>query len=271
MKKFTLGLIVGIALTLIFFTILSISDIYYSYYPKVGVIELNGEISYSPSLFTETINPDDVFSLIKQAEDDNSIKSVLFKINSPGGSVVASREIALRIKEMKKPTICWLADVAASGAYWIASSCDKIVSDPLTITGSIGVEASYLQFEKTFEKYGVEYERIVSGESKDIGSPYRNLTEEERKKLEKIVNDTLQYFLQDIISSRNLTQAQVNEIVSGDIFLGKDALKLGLIDSLGSYQDTKKLAANLSGVKNPMFITLSKGELSLIELLGKLI
>ncbi len=237
---------------------------------KIAVINIRGTITSTPSFFFEAVTPDDVFSLIKRVEEDPSIKGVLFEINSPGGSVVASREISHAIKNMQKPTVCWMGDVAASGAYWISSACDYVMADPLSITGSIGVTASYLEFSKLFEKYGVTYEKITSGERKDIGTPFRNLTESEREKLEYITGEIFNYFLSEVRENRNLTEAQTEQIVSGDIFLGKDAVSLGLIDSVGTVQDAKEKAKELAGTEYAEFVVLKKRELSLFDLLGML-
>jgi protease-4 len=266
--KFILGLIVGGGtVALISLLILSAG---FTFGVNIAIINIQGMISASPSFLTETISPADVLSMIKKVEESPFYKGALFQINSPGGSVVASREIAYAIKRMKKPSVCWLGDVAASGAYWVASSCDHIVADPLSLTGSIGVSASYLQFARLFEKYGVTYEQIVSGERKDIGSPYRNLTSEEREKLEYVVNETFRYFLDDVIKNRNLNETQVERITSGDIFLGKDGVELGLIDSLGTFEDAKEIAKRLTRSKYPNFVTLGKKRVSLFDLLGML-
>ncbi len=267
--KFFIGLGVGVgAALLIILGLLLVSGIGFG--NKIAVINVRGTITSTPSLFFETVTPEDMFSLIKKAEEDPSVKGVLFEINSPGGSVVASREISRAIKNMKKPTVCWMGDIATSGAYWVASACDYVMADPLSITGSIGVTASYLEFSKLFEKYGITYERITSGERKDIGTPFRNLTKEEREKLEYLTNEIFQYFLREVRENRNLTETQIEKIMSGDIFLGKDAVSLGLIDSVGTVQDAKDKAKELAGIERAEFAELKKKGLSLLDLLGML-
>ena len=179
-----------------------------------------------------------------------------------------SREIAYAVKSMEKPTLCWMGDIAASGAYWIASSCDHVMADPLSMTGSIGVTASYLEFSELFEKYGVTYEQITSGESKDIGSPFRNMTAEEREKFEYLTDEIFNYFLNDVIANRGLSETQVEQIKSGYIFLGKDAIDLGLVDSLGTMQDAKDRAKTLAGAEYADFVELRKSGISIFDLLG---
>jgi protease-4 len=267
--KFFLGTGVGALIVIIIFSALVIGASS-PFGNRIAVINMRGTIASGPTLLSETITPDETFSLIDKAENDPSIKAVLFVIDSPGGSVVASREISYAVNEMSKPTVCWMGDIAASGAYWIASSCDYVMADPLTITGSVGVTASYLEFSKLFEKYGVTYEQITSGESKDMGSPFRNMTSEERKKLEYIVNETFIYFLNDVKERRNLTQLQIDQIKNGDIFLGKDAVSLGLIDATGTLDDAKDRTEKIAGVENANFVTLQKKGLGLLDLLGML-
>jgi protease-4 len=183
--KFVLGLLVGAAVVV---AVVGMSS-FVSFGSTIAVIRIRGTISSSSSFLFETTTPNEILSMLKRAEEDPGIRGVLFEIDSPGGSAVASREIAYGIKRMEKPTICWMGDVAASGAYWIASACDHIMADPLTLTGSIGATASYLEFSELFEKYGITYEQITSGERKDAGSPFRNITEEEREKLQYMIDE----------------------------------------------------------------------------------
>lgn len=267
--KFLFGIVVGAAIVgLIFLTYFLISST--GLVSRVGVINVRGTITSSPSFLLESITPDDMLPMIEKAEADPSVKSVLFFINSPGGSVVASREIAQAVEMMEKPTLCWMGDVAASGAYWIASSCDHIMADPLSLTGSIGVTSSYLEFSDLFEEYGITYERITSGEDKDTGTPFRELTEEEREKLQYITDEIMDYFLEDVKANRGLTGDQVDQIKTGDIFLGKDAIELGLIDSTGTIQDAREKAKEIAGVEQAEFVTFKKRGLSIFDLLGML-
>ncbi|NIO23125.1 MAG: signal peptide peptidase SppA [Candidatus Aenigmarchaeota archaeon] len=262
--KFLLGLLIGAAVVIFVAGMFSLV----SFGSTVAVIRVKGTITSSPSFLFETTTPEEMLSIIEKAEEDPTIRGVLFEINSPGGSAVASREIAYALKRMEKPTVCWMGDIAASGAYWIASSCDHIMADPLTLTGSIGATASYLEFSQLFEKYGITYEQITSGERKDTGTPFRNITEEEREKLQYMIDEIFKYFLDDIKKTRNLSQEQVDQISSGDVFLGKDAIEIGLIDSLGTIHDAKEKAKELAGVEYAEFVELRGRGLGLFDLLG---
>jgi len=262
--KFVLGLLVGAAVVIIVVGMFSVV----SFGSTIAVIRIKGTISSSPSFLFETTTPHDILPLIERVEEDPSIRGVLFEIDSPGGSVVASREIAYGIRRMEKPKVCWMGDIAASGAYWIASSCDHIMADPLTLTGSIGATASYLEFSELFEKYGITYEQITSGERKDTGTPFRNITEEERDKMQYIIDEIFRYFLDDVRESRSLTEEQAEQISSGDVFLAKDAVEMGLIDSLGTMRDAKERVKEMSGAEYAEFVELKSGGLSLLDLLG---
>ena len=265
-KSMLLGFVAGV---LVLYVLLSLNSngISKLSFEKIAIINIDGTITSEPSLFEATTTPDDILPLVEKVNNDISIRGVLIKINSPGGAVVPSRTIAQAIKGIEKPKVCWLGDVAASGAYWIASACDKIIADPLTITGSIGVTASYLQFAKLFDKYGITYERIVSGEEKDMGSPFRNLTEKEREKMEYIINEIFSYFLNDVVKNRNLSEEQVNKIKDGGVFLGKDAVKLGLVDETGTLEDAKDEIKRMSNAANAVFFRLEKRKLSIFDIL----
>ena len=239
-----------------------------SYTGKIAIIRIKGTITSSPSILESSISTEDAFAMIDKVESDPSIRGALIEIDSPGGSVVSSREIAEAVKGMKKPTVCWLGDIAASGAYWVASACDTIVADPLSLTGSIGVTASYLQFAGTLEKYGVRYERFVSGESKDAGSPFRNLTQEEAAGMSQLVDETFQYFLDDVIRNRNLPDEYVERIRGGGLFLAKDARMIGLVDELGTWNDAKEIAKSATGLRSPQFMELQQRGTGLLGLLS---
>lgn len=269
MLKFIIGLIVGLSVALIVSALVMTGAGYYG--KKIAIVRIKGVISSSSSLFQETVSPESLFPIFDKIDKDPSVEGVLIELNSPGGSVVASREISMALKDMKKPSVCWMGDVTASGAYWIASACDKIVADPLSITGSIGVTASYLQFAGTLEKYGVTYERLVSGENKDAGSPFRNLTLEEEKEMMKIVNDTFEYFLEDVIKNRNLSVEEVQLIKGGNIMLAKDAQKIGLVDELGTWKDSKNIIKNVTGAVEVDFVEMQSNEINLFNLLSILV
>ena len=146
---------------------------------------------------------------------------------------MASEEIARAVKETKKPTVAFIRDVSASGAYWVASSSDWIIANRLSITGSVGVYASQLEFGGLLDNYNITYQRMVAGKFKDIGSPYRKMTEEEETLLQAQLDRMHDYFLSEVVSNRGLTQEQREDIATGRFYLGDEALELGLVDELG--------------------------------------
>ena len=159
-----------------------------SYGANVAVIPVEGELlvgSDSSTLGASVASSDTILADIQKAEDDADIKAVIFRINSPGGSAVASDEIATAIKRMKKPSVAVIREVGASGAYWVASATDHVVANPMSITGSIGVIDSYLSFGRFLSDWNVTYNQLVAGDMKDVGTPYRELTPQERAFLQR--------------------------------------------------------------------------------------
>ena len=212
--------------------------------PITGTI-FSGSDGFSPDTFS-----DDVISQLDHAQSDNRIKAVILEINSPGGTVVGSREISTAIENFDKPVVSWLRENAASGAYWIAASTDHIVADPATITGSIGVTGSYLQFSGLLDDYNVTYERFVSGEYKDTGSPFKEPTPQERDFLQNKINLLNNMFIDHIAASRNLSTSYVRQNADGQIFLGVEARNRKLIDSLGGKLESIKIAAEMANLED---------------------
>ncbi len=193
------------------------------------------------------VSSTDIVPLIKEANDNPDIKAILFEINSPGGSPVGSYEIADAIKKSNKTTVALIREVGASGAYWIASATDHIIANPLSITGSIGVYGSYLEFGGLLNRYNVSYERLVAGKYKDYGSPYKKLSNDERDKIQGEIDQVYDYFVNEVSNNRNISINHTLAIATGEVFLGIDALKLGLIDEIGSFDEAENyLRADLN-------------------------
>lgn len=222
---------------------------------QIVIIPIEGiiAISDSGSLFESSgVNVDSVLNELKKANEDSSIKAVILEINSPGGTVVASKEIANAVKNLNKPSVAFIREVGASGAYWIASSADVIVADELSITGSIGVIGSYLQFSEIMEKYGITYERLVGGQYKDVGSSFRELEQNERNLLQSKIDIIHEYFVNDVKVNRNLENTQ--KISTGEFFLGIEALDLGLIDRFGNKEIAIEEAKRLANIKDARIV-----------------
>ncbi len=215
-------------------------------------IKVRGVIASGESLplGAEVSSSEDVVAAIEKAEADGNIKAILLDINSPGGSAVASEEVATAIKSAEKPVIALVRDVGASGAYWVASSSDAIVASPVSIVGSVGATASYVEFSGLMERYGVGYERLVSGEFKDSGTPYRALNEKEKELLQEIIESTGSYFAQSVKENRGLSEETMRKVSSARIYIGVQAKELNLVDELGNIETAKELVKNLSGVES---------------------
>ncbi len=207
---------------------------------NVAVIDITGTIVADKDanfLFEDVTSSDEIRKLIRKADKNNRIKAIIFKINSPGGSAVASEEIANEIKKTNKTTVAWIREIGTSGAYWIASSADYVISNRMSITGSIGVIASYLGFSDFLKEHNVSYERLVAGSLKDMGSPFKELTPGEKALFEKSLDAIHDYFVDEIAKNRNLRKGDVKKIATGMFYLGVEAKELGLVDELGSREE----------------------------------
>lgn len=234
----------------------------------VAVIRLDGNITTGPQdyLTTRGITPDRVRSLLDQAASLPSVKAVVVRVNSPGGSVVASDEIYHALLAFDKPVVVSMGDTAASGGYYISCAGDHVVAHPDTLTGSIGVISQFLNVEELMEKVGVEAVIITTGPRKDIGSPFRDMTEEEQELWRGILDQVYEDFVDVVAESRGLPKETIRELADGRIYTGQQAKSLGLVDSLGTRQDAIDRAAELGEiVEEPRVIELSP-QPSLLEM-----
>jgi protease-4 len=208
---------------------------------KIGVVPIKGVLNTSKEI---------VAQLDKYAEDDD-IKAVVLRVDSPGGAVVPAQEIYDKINKIKekKKVVTSMGSVAASGGYYIACASDKIVANPGTITGSIGVIIQFPQVKELLKKIGLKSTVIKSGKYKDVGSPSREISQDEMKLLQGLVDDIYNQFVEAVSSSRKIPKKKVEEIADGRIITGRQALELGLVDYLGTMEYSIDLAARLSGIE----------------------
>jgi protease-4 len=202
--------------------------------------------------------------------EDSSVKGIVIRIDSPGGGVVPSQEIYNAVKNARregKKVIVSMGSVAASGGYYIAAAADKIVANPGTLTGSIGVKMEFPNVEKLLEKIGVKGMVIKAGEFKDVGSPYRDMTPEEQKLLQNVIDDVHSQFIQAVAEGRGLPEADVRSIADGRIFTGQQALSLKLVDQMGDLADSIKLAGTMVGIKGKPTIVEKKKKIPFFEYL----
>jgi len=206
----------------------------------VGVIEVRGVIN----------GADKTIESIRRFAKADHIRAVVLRVESPGGGVTPSQEIyreLTRLKE-KKPVIASLGGVAASGGYYIASACSMIIANPGTITGSIGVIMETVNVQGLLEKLGVKGVVIKAGTYKDLGSPLRDMSPEEQQILGAMLDDVHKQFISAVATGRHMDEAAVQTLADGRVYSGEQALRLGLVDQLGSFQDAISLAAEKAGI-----------------------
>ena len=206
---------------------------------KIGVVCVEGVINDSREI-TEQL--DDF------AKDD-SIIAVVLRVDSPGGGVAVSQEIYDAVVELRKTkkVVASMGSIAASGGLLVACAADKIVANPGTITGSISAIMHFANFEELLKKVGVKSSVVKSGQYKDIGSPVREMTPEEKVIVQELVDDIYNQFVDVIVKERKLPREKVIAIADGRVFSGRKAKELGLVDSLGDMTSAAKLASNLAG------------------------
>ena len=276
-SKWTFVIIVLVILTLLSFILAGIVSLFIgtdfeSLSGNVALIEIKGTIVSEKDrglLFEDVTSSTETIKLIKKADENPNIKAIIFEINSPGGSAVASEEIADAIKKTNKTTVAWIREIGASGAYWVASASDAIVANRMSITGSIGVIASYLEFSGFLSEHNVSYERLISGQYKDIGSPFKQLTPTERLLLQKSLDEIRNYFIEEVAKNRNLKKSEVEQMATGLFYLGSEAKELGLVDILGGKDEAISFIEQKLGVEAEV-VKYSRGK-TLIDVLSDVI
>ncbi len=218
--------------------------------PVDGVI-VAGQSSFS-LLSGGTVGSDDIVKQIETAMDDGTIKAILLRVNSPGGSAAGSQEIYSAVGRARKKglkVVVSMADVAASGGYYISANADRIFADPATMTGSIGVIAAHEDFSGLLGKVGVKMETIKSGQFKDMLSPTRPITPQERQLVQTMIMDVYDQFVTAVAQGRHMDEATVRQIGDGRVYLGTQAKDVGLVDEIGGLHEALAAAAKMVGYK----------------------
>ncbi|NPB09680.1 MAG: signal peptide peptidase SppA [Thermodesulfobacteria bacterium] len=210
---------------------------------QIGVIEIKGLISEADGHLED----------LRKFSRNDAIKAIVVRIESPGGAVGASQEIYRELKRIseKKPVVASMGSVAASGGLYVALGARKIVADPGTLTGSIGVMIQIPNIRKLLERIGIEATVLKSGPYKDTGSLLRPLTKEEKELLMDTIRDVYTQFVQAVSESRGIPVEEVKKFADGRVFTGRRAKELGLVDVLGNFEDAVDLAAEMAGIKGP--------------------
>ncbi len=208
----------------------------------LGYIEIKGTIVDA----TETVRQ------LKSLEHNLLVKGILIRVNSPGGVVTPSHEIyeeIRRIRDDGTPIIVSMGTLAASGGYYVSAPASLIVANPQTLTGSIGVIMEFPVLKGVMDKIGVKVEVVKSRVHKDIGSPFRDMTDGDRELLQSVVSDAYDQFVSIVSTERHIPEDSVRAFADGRIVTGRQALALGLVDTLGTFEDAKRIAASLCGIK----------------------
>ncbi|MBD3297138.1 MAG: signal peptide peptidase SppA [candidate division Zixibacteria bacterium] len=211
---------------------------------RVGIVEVTGSITSSETAVRQ----------LRRFSEDESIPAIVLRINSPGGGVAASQEIyseVLRVRDKGKVVVASMSSVAASGGLYIAIACDHIVANPGTLTGSIGVILQFPTAEELFDKVGIQYETVKSGQFKDVGNISRNMREDEHDILQDVIDDTYEQFIEAVAEGRGLELDSVRTFADGRIFTGRQAQGLGLVDELGDLQVALNSAAEMVDLDTP--------------------
>ena len=216
----------------------------------VAIVKLDGTIT-DAMVAPPQRGRDNVLSELRRAERDLSVKAVVLRVDSPGGSTAASQALAAQVQRLRqkgKPVVAYFADVAASGGLYVGVAADRIVAEPSTLTGSIGAIITATDLQGLYDRLGVHERVIKSGPYKDILSPNRDLTPEEQVILDGLVRDALDQFVHAVTEGRHLSEDTVRQLADGRVFSGAQAQQLGLLDELGDFQRAIDLAGQLAGL-----------------------
>jgi len=242
------GVFLGLVMTLLFYVAGPSEAL--SFKEKVAVLPIEGTITESDLLVSQLV----------EFRKDRRIKAIILRVNSPGGGVGPSQEIYREIRKTveTKKVVASLGSVAASGGYYVASAANKIVANPGTLAGSIGVIMEFVQVEELLKKIGVSVEVLKTGEFKDIGSFHRKLSERDREMIRSLVFDVQRQFVEAVAQGRDLPVEKVREIADGRILSGAQCKDLGLVDQLGNFEDAVELAKALTGIKGEVTLVYPK-------------
>jgi protease-4 len=242
------GLFLGLVMAF-FFSVTGPSE-RFSFREKIGILPIEGTITESDTLVAQLV----------EFRKDRRIKAIILRVDSPGGSVGPSQEIYREIRRTieTKKVVASLGGVAASGGYYVACAANKIVANPGTLSGSIGVIMEFVEAEELLKKIGVSVEVLKTGEFKDVGSFNRKLTERDREMIRSLVFDVQRQFVDAVAQGRNLPVEKVREIADGRVLSGAQCKDLGLVDQLGNFEDAVDLAKTLTGIKGEVTLVYPK-------------
>ncbi len=208
---------------------------------KVGVVEIKGVLVDGKSTLKQ----------LDRFRDDNSIKAIVLRIDSPGGAVGPAQEILREVEKvrLKKKIVASLGTVAASGGYYIACGANLIMANRGTATGSIGVIMEFTNVEELTKKVGLDFFTLKSGKYKDVGSPFRSMTPEEKGYMQQLLDNIYQQFISDVARNRKIPVDKMRSLAEGKVYTGEQAKQVGLVDEFGNVEDAIEKAGRLGGIK----------------------
>ena len=258
-RRFVWLALAGVALLVVASALLSDMDVPGE--DRIGLIRVEGVI----------LDAKDTVADLKRFGDSSSIKAIVLRIDSPGGGVVPSQEIHDAVQRVRtkqnKTVVASMGTVAASGGYYIAAAADRIIANPGTLTGSIGVIMELVNLEGLLKKVGVEGVVVKSGHYKDIGSPFRKMGADDRRILQSVMDDVHNQFIEAVAEGRSLDIAAVRTLADGRIFTGRQAVDVKLVDELGDLDDAVRIAADMVGIEGEPTLVEPKKRFSIKEII----
>lgn len=228
---------------------------------KIAAIPVQGRITAAETGLAGTVpttSPSGLRDALQQAEEADDVEAVILEVDSPGGGVTASDQMHQHIMDFKKssnkPVVVSMGSTAASGGYWISTAADRIVTNETTLTGSLGVFIPLLNFSEAADKYGVTQKYVKSGKFKTMGSPWKDLTEQEREIFDSIVDQEYDKFVEVIMEGRGLPEQRVRDLADGRVYSGLQAKNLGLADTTGGLDEAAEVSRNLADIESARIV-----------------
>jgi protease-4 len=225
---------------------------------EIAVVELKGVITESETIVRQ----------LKRYREDDGIRAILLRVDSPGGGVVASQEIYEEVRKTRDggmPVVVSMGSLAASGGYYVSCGASLIVANRGTLTGSIGVISEFMEFKDALGKLGIDVNTIKAGRLKDAGSPTRKMTDADKEYFQALMDDVHRQFIGVVEDERGLTHDEAVEMADGRVFTGEQALGLGLVDTIGTYEDAITIAAELGGIEGKPSIVRERKRRSVLD------
>jgi protease IV len=264
--KWVLGITIGVVLAS--FLLLFFVSVFSLWGPADESVSTRGEkiaqIDLTDVIYTST----DIVRQFKKFRENTSIKAIVFRVESPGGGVSASQEIYEEVKKTRdsgKPVVVSMGTIAASGGYYVSCGASRIVANPGTLTGSIGVIFQFYHVNELLDKIGIDATTYKTGRYKDAGSPFRNPTEADKAYFDELLADVYEQFVGVVSTERGLKRGAVVKLADGRVFTGRQALQYGLIDTLGTLQDAIHIAAQLGGITGEPRVVKEERRFSLLD------